>query len=228
MNFICRSGAVWTGIFLFAGLGITFMSSCAKGPESGSGSSSKGTPAEAEKFVADAEKRLFDLNLKYARADWVKSVFITDDTEAISADANKELIAATTALVDESRKFDGLQLSPDVARKLMLLKLSLTLPAPKDPAERDELTKLAASLEGDYGKGKFCPEGDNTKVSQPRRPGRDHGKQPRPGGVETGLDRLASDFPALPERLRALRRTQQQGRQGDGFQRHGGDVARQV
>lgn len=66
-------------------------------------------------------------------------------------------------MVDESRKFDGLQLSPDVARKLMLLKLSLTLPAPKDPAERDELTKLAASLEGDYGKGKFCPEGDNTK-----------------------------------------------------------------
>jgi hypothetical protein len=27
------------------------------------------TPAEAEKFIADAEKRLFDLNVKYSRAD---------------------------------------------------------------------------------------------------------------------------------------------------------------
>jgi len=41
--------------------------------------------------------------------------------------------------------------------------LSLVLPAPKDAAERDELTKLAASLEGDYGKGKYCPEGDKGK-----------------------------------------------------------------
>jgi peptidyl-dipeptidase A len=43
------------------------------------------------------------------------------------------------------------------------LKLSLTLPAPKDPAERKELTKLAASMESDYGKGKYCPEGDKGK-----------------------------------------------------------------
>jgi peptidyl-dipeptidase A len=41
--------------------------------------------------------------------------------------------------------------------------LSLTLPAPKDPTERTELTKLAASMEGDYGKGKYCPDGDKGK-----------------------------------------------------------------
>ena len=64
---------------------------------------------------------------------------------------------------DQSKRFDGLDLPYDVARKIKLLKLSLTLPAPKDPAERDELTKLAASLEGDYGKGKYCPDGDKGK-----------------------------------------------------------------
>ena len=37
------------------------------------------------------------------------------------------------------------------------------MPAPKDPTERDEITKLAASLEGDYGKGKYCPDGDHGK-----------------------------------------------------------------
>src|ERR1700704_2775592 len=119
--------------------------------------------AEAEKFIAAAEKKLFDLSLKYSRADWVKSTFITDDTEALSAEANEDLIAATTELAEESKRFDGLHLPYDTARKIKLLKLSLTLPAPKDPAERDELTKIAASMEGDYGKGKYCPDGGKAK-----------------------------------------------------------------
>src|SRR5687768_10468650 len=133
MNFICRTGHVWTGVFLIVSLGIGLLSSCAGGPESLSVSGGKGTPAEAEKFIGDAEKRLYDLSVKYSRADWVKSTFITDETEALSADANKELIAATTELADQSRRFDGLELPYDVGRKLKLLKLSLTLPAPKDP-----------------------------------------------------------------------------------------------
>jgi peptidyl-dipeptidase A len=128
-----------------------------------SGSGARATVAEGEKFITDAEKRLFDLNVKFARADWVKSTFITDDTETLSAEANRDLIGATTELAQQSRRFDGLDLSADTQRKMKLLKLSLTLPAPKDPTERDELTKLAASMEGDYGKGKYCPEGDKGK-----------------------------------------------------------------
>ena len=111
----------------------------------------------------DAEKRLLDLNIRAGRAEWVKSTFITDDTEALAADANEVLIGATTELAMKARQFDSLDLSPELKRKLKLLKLSLTLPAPKNPAERAELTKLTASMEGDYGKGKFCPEGDKGK-----------------------------------------------------------------
>jgi peptidyl-dipeptidase A len=126
--------------------------------------SSSGSPKdEAEKFLADAEKRLLDLNIKAGRADWVKSTYITDDTELIAADANESLIAATTELAEQSRKYENLDLSPEAKRKLKLLKLSLTLPAPKDPAERSELTKIAASMEGEYGKGKYCPDGDKGK-----------------------------------------------------------------
>jgi peptidyl-dipeptidase A len=142
---------------------MSLSSSCANNPNFSSGSNAKPTAAEAEKFITEAEKKLFDLNLKFSRADWVKSTFITDDTEALSAEANKNLIAATTELSEQSQRFDGLELSPDVARKIKLLKLSLTLPAPKDPAERDELTKIAASMEGDYGKGKYCPEANKGK-----------------------------------------------------------------
>ncbi|HSE32499.1 MAG TPA: M2 family metallopeptidase [Pyrinomonadaceae bacterium] len=126
-------------------------------------SNGKATVAEGEKFIADAEKRLLDLNLKYAAADWEKSTNITDATEEKSANANKDLIAATTELAEQATKFEGLDFPADTQRKMKLLKLSLTLPAPKNPAEREELTKIAASMEGDYGKGKYCPDGEKGK-----------------------------------------------------------------
>jgi len=135
--------------------------SCTDNPNALSSSGSSNN--QAEKFLADAEKRLLDLNIKAGRADWVKSTFITDDTELLAAEANENLIAATTELAEQSRKFEKLDLSPEAKRKLKLLKLALTLPAPKDPAERGELTKITASMEGEYGKGKYCPDGDKGK-----------------------------------------------------------------
>ena len=140
---------------------MTLVSSCAN--SAGPVASSNSPAAEADKFITDAETRLFDLSVKYSRADWVKSTFITQDTEALSAEANEALIAATTELAEQSTRFNGLDLPADTARKLKLLKLSLVLPAPKDSAERDELTKIAASMEGAYGRGKYCPDGDKGK-----------------------------------------------------------------
>jgi peptidyl-dipeptidase A len=123
----------------------------------------KATAAEAGQFVAHAEQLLTGLNLKLSRASWVQENFITDDTEALAADANNELTAAVTQLAEQATRFDGLRLPADTARKLQLLKLALTVPAPSNPAERDELTKITASLSSDYGKGKYCPGGEAGK-----------------------------------------------------------------
>ncbi|MDQ3668149.1 MAG: M2 family metallopeptidase [Acidobacteriota bacterium] len=163
MPFLSSNTRRWFRTFLVLYFGLALLSSCTQSGGPDVSSSAKGTSAEAEQFVADAEKRLLELNIKYARADWVKSTFITDDTETLSAEANKQVIEATTELAEQSRRFDGVDLPSDTARKLRLLKLALTLPAPSNAAERDELTKIAAALEGDYGKGKYCPEGDKGK-----------------------------------------------------------------
>ncbi|HET6862446.1 MAG TPA: M2 family metallopeptidase [Pyrinomonadaceae bacterium] len=136
------------------------MSSCTENSPQMSTNKSVG---DADAFMKKAEARLLDLNIKAGRADWVRSTFITEDTENLSAEANDALIAATTELAEQAHSFEGQQLSPDLQRKIKLLKLSLTLPAPKDPAERNELTKLAASMEGEYGKGKYCPDGEKGK-----------------------------------------------------------------
>jgi peptidyl-dipeptidase A len=161
VRFTRHGRQMWLGLFFILSVGLALMS-CTDNPNSLS-SSGSGTKEEADKFLADAEKRLMDLSIKAGRADWVKSTFVTDDTEMLAAEANENLIAATTELAEQTRRFDNVDLSPDTRRKLKLLKLSLTLPAPKDPAKRSELTKIAASMEGDYGKGKFCPEGDKGK-----------------------------------------------------------------
>ena len=122
----------------------------------------KPTAADAEKFVADAEKQLFDLSIKAQRSGWVQENFITDDTEQMAADINDQLTELATRLAKEAVRFDGLTLPYDTARKLQLIKLALTLPAPSNDAERQEVTRLEVKLDGEYGRGKYCPAGERT------------------------------------------------------------------
>jgi peptidyl-dipeptidase A len=118
------------------------------------------TVAEAQAFMKKAEDQLLDLGVRAGRAGWVQENFITDDTETMSAQANEKLTAVVTQLALDARRFDGLKLPPDLARKFLLLKLSLTAPAPNNDTERKELTELASKLDGMYGKGKYCKQVD--------------------------------------------------------------------
>jgi peptidyl-dipeptidase A len=113
---------------------------------------------DAKKFLDDAEQKLDKLGVEAGRASWVQENFITDDTESLAAAANERVIAEAVRLAKGATKFDKTKLPPDMARKMMLLKIGLTLAAPSDPAESAEVTRLAASLDGAYGKGKYCPD----------------------------------------------------------------------
>jgi peptidyl-dipeptidase A len=119
------------------------------------------TGAEADRFVAQAEQKLFELGLKAQRATWVQQNFITDDTEVIASDFNDQLTELGTQLAKEAVRFDHAKVSPDTARKLKLLKLSLTVPAPNDPKERQEMTTILVNMDSSYGKGKYCPADEN-------------------------------------------------------------------
>jgi peptidyl-dipeptidase A len=113
---------------------------------------SKPTVAQAEKFIADTENLLADLSVKDSRAEWVQANFITDDTEAIATDARQAFMEAKTKIAAEVKRFDGMQLPPDLERKFKLLKLSLF--SLSDPKEREEVARLGTNLEAEYGKGK--------------------------------------------------------------------------
>jgi len=114
--------------------------------------------ADAKKFLDDADKRLFDLSLEMNQAQWIQATYITDDSEAVSARANERGIAEAVRLAKAAVQFDKTNLPADMRRKMNLLKNALVLAAPADPAKSGEVTRLAASLEGTYGKGKYCPD----------------------------------------------------------------------
>lgn len=127
--------------------------SCRRGP----------TVEEARQFLDRAEADLLELANEASRASWVQSTYITLDTEALAAKANERFISAAVRYAKEAVKFEKLNLPDDLKRKIHLLKLATTLPAPSDPALAAEMTKLAAGLESAYGKGRYCPGGDASK-----------------------------------------------------------------
>ncbi len=121
---------------------------CAAGAES--------TPEQAAAFMDRVESTLERLAIAGQRAYWVNMNFITDDTEILSAKADEENIAAQVDFIRQAEPFYALRLPPELERKYKLLKLTLTLAAPSDPAKSEELTRIVAGMEGAYGKGKYC------------------------------------------------------------------------
>ena len=115
------------------------------------------TGEEARAFVDDAEARLLEVWIDAARAGWVQSNFITDDTTAIAASAQTVVIGATMELATEAARFDGVALPEETRRKLLLLKTSMGLAAPADPALQAELAGITTSMESTYGRGVYCP-----------------------------------------------------------------------
>jgi peptidyl-dipeptidase A len=121
------------------------------------------TVAEAQAFLKKAESELLRLSVEAGRAQWVQATYISGDTETLAALANERAITATKRLAREATRFDKLKLGAEDARKMKLLKLQLTLAAPSNPAESEEVTQIQARMEGMYGAGKYCPGGDPKK-----------------------------------------------------------------
>jgi len=125
-------------------------------------SNSRATPAQAAAFMDSTEQELAELGIRASQAGWVAATHITDDTEALSAEAAKNYAVAVQRRAIEAKRFESLDLDPVLKRKFTLLKLGLSAPPPGNAAEAAELSKISASLEADYGKGQYCPGGPAT------------------------------------------------------------------
>ncbi|HEX3880543.1 MAG TPA: M2 family metallopeptidase [Bryobacteraceae bacterium] len=117
---------------------------------------------DAAKFISDAESKLLALSIDSGRADWVKSTYITGDTEELSAKLDQRAIDANVNYVKQSTHYNSASLDPVTARKILILKTGLTIATPANPSEAEELTRITSHLEGVYGQGKWCPNGPSS------------------------------------------------------------------
>ncbi len=113
-------------------------------------------PEDAKAFVAQVNADLKKLWTRSSTAEWIKSTYITDDTERNAAAANEDVMEYLSGAIKESLKLKDVKADADTTRALYLLKVSQALPAPGDATKRAKLAELAAKLEGMYGKGKWC------------------------------------------------------------------------
>ena len=118
------------------------------------------TAADADKFVARAEKDLADISVDANRAGWINATYITDDTDAMAAEVGARQTELAVKYAGEAAKYLNVPgLSPDTRRKLDLIRNGITLPAPSRPGAADELATIATRLQSEYGKGKGTLDG---------------------------------------------------------------------
>jgi peptidyl-dipeptidase A len=110
-------------------------------------------------FLHRAEARLLDLSVESQVADWVYDTYITPDSELLAARAFSRLIGSTAELAKESTSYPVENVSASDARKAKLLRLSLPLVAPSDPAEAEELSRHVTAMRGTFAKERFTPTG---------------------------------------------------------------------
>jgi peptidyl-dipeptidase A len=127
---------------------------------------------DATVFLARAEKELSDYSDYAGRVAWVNANFITEDTDWLNARAGSEGTLLTVRLANETKQYEGAQLTPDQQRKMTILRAGIVMPAPsagapeEQKAIADELARITTDLQSTYGKGKFTIDGKELNLEQ--------------------------------------------------------------
>ncbi len=118
----------------------------------------------ADQFVARVNEEYRKIASELSSAQWLSTTYINSDSEMLAAKANERWLTQLNVWIEQAKRFDGQQLSPETARAIKLIKLWTAMPAPKDPTKLEELTKLATRMEGMYGAGSYCTGEGEAKV----------------------------------------------------------------
>lgn len=116
------------------------------------------TATDATRFVAAVEADFAEQREFAARAYWIQANFMTLDTNAVVAKVGADMTALAVKYANEAKQFNDIELDAPLRRKMEMIKLGITLPAPTDAAENKELATISADLDSMYATGKG-PEG---------------------------------------------------------------------
>jgi peptidyl-dipeptidase A len=120
----------------------------------------------ATEFLQRANAEIDESDAEQGAATWVSVTYINGDTALLSTNANARQGALMAKLIDDSGAYDDAQLAPETARHLGMLRRSDYMPQhmslPSDPDRLVETTAIQRKMEGMYGAGRYCPDGEDS------------------------------------------------------------------
>src|SRR5688572_19414597 len=108
------------------------------------------TAAQAGAFLDEAERQLTAIGEEAARINWVNATYINYDTDWLVSNIDARVTELGVRYAKEATAFDDVDVPADARRKLELLKLGLTLPAPDKPGAAKELADITTRLGSTY------------------------------------------------------------------------------
>ena len=141
---------------------------CATPGTTGSSSNANG-PATAESapaFVQAAEEELMRRSEYEGRVAWVYNTNITYDTEWLLQRSDAEGTEARVRLASEAGRYANTELPADTRRKVDLLRLSLTLPAPQREGAAGQLSEITTRLASTYSTGRIEYQGREVTLDE--------------------------------------------------------------
>ena len=120
----------------------------------------------ASEFLQRANAAIDKSDEEQGAAAWVSVTYINADTALLSTNANARQGALMAKLIEDAGAYDDAQLEPETARHLGMLRRSDYMPEhmslPSDPDRLVETTAVQRKMEGMYGAGRYCPDGEES------------------------------------------------------------------
>ncbi|MEQ1489390.1 MAG: M2 family metallopeptidase [Terricaulis sp.] len=152
---LLRTAVSWIAIAAFA-------AACATPPGTPGATPNRNGPLTAESaaaFVQAAEEELMRRSEYEGRVAWVYNTNITYDTEWLLQRSDAEGTEARVRLASEAGRYANVEMPADTRRKIDLLRLSLTLPAPQREGAAGQLSEITTRLASIYSTGRIDYQG---------------------------------------------------------------------
>lgn len=118
------------------------------------------TPQGAQDWLAMVEADLAAFSKEYGHISWLNATYINHDSDTMAAKYGSELTLKQVAYANEAARYAGIAgLDAETARKLDMLRKSISLPAPNRAGAAEELNDIATRLNSAYGRGKGTLDG---------------------------------------------------------------------
>ncbi|MCR6644120.1 MAG: M2 family metallopeptidase [Terricaulis sp.] len=121
---------------------------------------------EARAYIESAEAELATRSEYEARIAWVYQTYINYDTEWLLQRTDAEGTEARVRLASGAGRFSDADLPPELRRRVDMLRLSLTMPAPQTEGAAAQLAEITTRLSSIYSTGRIEYQGRQVTLDE--------------------------------------------------------------